>query len=105
MTKEEYNSLPRFKREEHLYAHNNLFFENEVFEVHTLDCNIRYLKITQNFYNSILVLQECKPDGELITRFPVRMEAQIGNVISLIDEEGLWRIYKPAVGRAVSASN
>ena len=105
MTSEEYYSLPRFKREEHLYAHNNVFYENEIFEVHTMQSTIQYLKITKNFFNSLLVLQECKPNGELITRCPIRMEAKINNVINLIEEEGFWRIFKPSLSRLVKASN
>lgn len=94
MTKEEYDRLPRFSKEEQLYEHNHQFYEGEIFEVHTLHKEIAYFKIITNFYDKVLKLHECDSDGVLINKKQGAMEAEINNVETLIDVDKLWRIYR-----------
>jgi hypothetical protein len=93
MTRLEYEKLPRFCDTEHIYPKNSLFGEGSVFECHTLDSDIRYLKVSCAVFNLFFDLQECDSTGKLLRGGHRIKGARRWEILDLITQNW-WRLYK-----------
>jgi hypothetical protein len=93
MTRLEYEQLPRFSDNDHIYPKNSLFCENSVFECHTLDGEIRYLKVTCAVFNLFFDLQECDAKAKLLRGGHRIKGARRWEILDLL-AQNWWRLYE-----------
>lgn len=100
MTDEEYGRLPAYKKEDHIYLHNNKLYKGDVLEVHALQKQINYLKVIETTSKNTVLLHECDDNFQLTENYQIGfIEQNISDIISKIDKEGIFRIFKPSEER------
>ncbi|MCU0448206.1 MAG: hypothetical protein MUE85_25165 [Microscillaceae bacterium] len=93
MTRLEYEQLPRFDEVEHIFPKNSTFGEASVFECHTLDGEVRYLRVTCAVFNLFFDLKECNQIGRLLRKGHKIKGAKREEILDLI-AQNWWRLYK-----------
>ena len=95
MTNEEYGRLPAYKKEDHIYPHNNKLYKGDVLEVHALKKQIGYIKVIDTYNKKTVLLHECDINGDITDKHQMGfVEQNIHDILLKIDEEGILRIFK-----------
>lgn len=95
MTSAEYQNLPHFQAEDHIYGKAPFFYKEDIFEVHTLRSTVIYIKITDSWNNVFFDLRECTRLGEPV-RCPLTANSILNSEIQEKIKENFWRLYSRA---------
>ena len=96
MTAKEFNNLPRFIPEEHIYPGAYYFHVGDIFEIITLKNAIAYAKIVDEWENLFFDIIECTKQGEPAEN-PVECNMVVhSKIMWMLQEESRWRLYKKA---------